>query len=407
MDRLRPMGVPCRIVAWRETKHSPNVLKSMRTRTVFRADHCGSLIRPPALLNARNAYLRGKLSAAELEAVEDEAILGVLSLQREAGLKIFTDGEFRRKFWSSAISDKYFEGMEEAGADLYHYAGLKSIDYKNDPSHVVENPVVTGKLALKQGLADAEIAFLKKYAPGEFKITVPSPIQLKRSSYRPGVSDRAYANWDDYFADFVGLIAQSLRDMVAQGVTYVQLDAPFYSRFIVRERREQMKQAGRDPDKELAEVIAAENACLLAARGQGVTVATHICLGTYILGPQGALGGAGTYEVDLLARLIEELHANVFLIEYSERTAATDLLRTVPRDKVVALGVINVRNPQVESQDAIMRCVEYVAKHVPIDNLSLCPSCGFSGGSAGSFVTQDIQRKKLELLVRTAEKLWN
>src|SRR4029077_21047520 len=118
--------------------------------------------------------------------------------------------------------------------------------------------------------------------------------------------------------DFVRLIAEGLRDIVAQGVTYIQLDAPFYNRFIVSERREQMKRAGRDPEKELDEVIAAENECLRAAGGPGVTVATHICLGTYMLGPQGALGGGGTYDVDLVERLIHELDADVFLIEYSE-----------------------------------------------------------------------------------------
>jgi 5-methyltetrahydropteroyltriglutamate--homocysteine methyltransferase len=376
------------------------------TKPIFRADHCGSLIRPKALLDARQSYVDGRIGACELEDVEDRAILGAIELQRSAGLQIFTDGEFRRKFWSSAISDKFFEGMQEAGPDLERYSGLKTVDYKSDTRHVVENPVVTGRLALKRGLADEEIAFLKRHVPGSFKITVPSPIQLKRTSYRAGISERAYPTWDEYFADFVRLVAQGLQDIVAQGVTYVQLDAPFYTRFIVRERREQLKQGGRDPDKELAGVIAAENECLRAAAAPGVTVATHICLGTYVLGPQGALGGAGTYDVDLLARLIEELEADVFLIEYSERTAATGLLRSVPRGKVIALGVINVRDPQVESEDAILRRVEGVAKYIPIENLSLCPSCGFSGGSAGSFVSEGTQRRKLELLVRAAERIW-
>ena len=130
---------------------------------------------------------------------------------------------------------------------------------------------------------------------------------------------------------------------------------PGYSRFIVPERlKTQVLDQGLDPEKELEIVLAAENALLRAAKCDGVTVAVHICLGTYILGPQGALGGGGsTYVAPTIGRIIDSLEADTFLIEYSGRSGSLESLRDVPKGKTISLGLINIRDPQVE---AIGRC---------------------------------------------------
>src|SRR5262249_41234804 len=153
--------------------------------------------------------------------------------------------------------------------------------------------------------------------------------------------------------------------------------------------------------------IAAENTCLRAAKGDGVTTAVHICLGTFILGVQGPLGGAGDYDQDITARLINELDADVFLIEYSERVGGLESLRGVAKGKTISLGILNVRDPRVETEDEVLRKVETAAKYVPVESLSLCPNCGFSGGAADAFVTEDIEKRKLAVMARVADKVWN
>jgi 5-methyltetrahydropteroyltriglutamate--homocysteine methyltransferase len=137
-----------------------------------------------------------------------------------------------------------------------------------------------------------------------------------------------------------------------------------------------------------------------------VTTAVHICLGTFILGPQGPLGGSGEYDQSLVGHLISALDADVFLIEYSERTGSLDALRGVPKDKVISLGIINTRDPRIETTDDIKRRVEAAAKYVPLENLSICPNCGFSGAAVDTWVTEDIEKRKLAVLVETADQIW-
>jgi 5-methyltetrahydropteroyltriglutamate--homocysteine methyltransferase len=376
-------------------------------RAIYRADHCGSLVRPQKLRTARLDYLRGRMSAEELSALEDECILAGLKLQRDAGLRIFSDGEFRRDFWLSAVSDEFFEGMHNEGIDYTRHPYLKGKDIKDSDYYVPPNPVVTGKLARKKRITGREIEFLKANAPGAFKATIPSPVTLSRSSYRPGVSDRVYPTWQDLFNEYAGLVAEEVRAMIDDGVTYLQLDAPHYTRFVIPNRQKQLTDIGVDIKRELAMAIAAENRCLAAAKREGVTRAVHICLGTFILGPQGPLGGAGEYDDSLVGLLIGALDADVFLIEYSERTGSLEALRRLPKNKVISLGILNTRDPRVETPDEIKYRVDAAAKYVPLENLSICPNCGFSGAAVETWVTEDIEKRKLAVLVETADKIWH
>lgn len=125
------------------------------------------------------------------------------------------------------------------------------------------------------------------------------------------------------------------------------------------------------------------------------------------LGVPGALGGAGDYDEDVTARLINELDADVFLIEYSERVGSLESLRGIGEGKTISLGILNVRDPRVESEDEVLRKVETAAKYVPVERLSLCPNCGFSGGAIDAFVTEDIEKRKLAVLARVADRVWN
>jgi len=377
-------------------------------KRAFRADHCGSLIRPARLRQARIDHLEGRLGAAELTAIEDDAILDVLRLQRDAGLEIYSDGEFRRANWLAAISTKFFDGFEDRGVDYERYPFLRGQDLQAKRHLVPQVPVVVDKLRVKQRITGEERTFLKKCAPGAFKITVPSPVTLAPSQYRAGISERAYPSWQAFFDDYTRLMAEEVKAIVDDGITYVQVDAPNYSKFIVPERRQaQLVDRKLDPKQELETILAAENKLLRAARRDGVVVAVHICLGTFVLGPQGPLGGAGsTYNSSAVAEIISRLEADTFLIEYSERSGDLDSLRDVPKHKIISLGLINIRDPKVETVDDMARKIEQASRFVPIENLSICPNCGFSGASLDAWVSEDIQRRKLEVLVETARRVW-
>ena len=374
--------------------------------TIYRADHCGSLLRPRYLRDALADRAYGKLSAEEMTAKEDRAILEALDMQKQAGLKIFSDGEFRRRFWLSAISEEFIDGMKNQGIDYIRYPFLKGKDVESPELFVPPNPVVVGKLGRKKRITADEIEFLRAHAPGTFKITVPSPVTLSRSQYREGVSDKVYPTWAEFFDDYARLMADEIADIVKDGVTYIQIDAPHYTRFIVPGRRAQLTDLGIDLEAELDRTLDAENRCLRAARGDGVTVALHICLGTYILGPQGPMGGAGDYDGAIIERIVNELEADVLLIEYSERAGEMATLRDTSEDKIVALGLVNTRDPRVETVDELVAKVETAARYHPVEKLSICPNCGFSGAAADSWVTEDIQKRKLETLVAAAEKVW-
>jgi 5-methyltetrahydropteroyltriglutamate--homocysteine methyltransferase len=375
-------------------------------RKVYRADHCGSLLRPDSLKKARADFVHGRISRQQLDDAESKAILAVLDLQKQVGLDVYSDGEFRRGFWLSALSDEFFEGFENEGIDYIRYPFLKGKEVADAELLVPPNPIVKGKLALKKRITGRETEFLKEHAPGPFKITIPSPITLSRASYKKGVSERAYPTWKEFFDDYARLTEQEIRAIAADGVPYIQIDAPHYTRFMIPERRNQLTDLGVDLEEEFNNVVAAENRCLRAARGNGATVALHICLGTFILGPQGPMGGAGSYDESIVGRLISELDADVFLVEYSERTGSLETLRAVPKNKVISLGIVNIRDPRVETADEIKRKLDTAAKYVPMENLSLCPNCGFSGGAIDAFVSEDIEKRKLTVMAEVAHQVW-
>jgi len=377
------------------------------TKPIYRADHCGSLVRPQKLRKARVDCLHGKVGKEQLRAIEDECITSALKLQQEVGLRIYSDGEFRRDFWLSAVSDEFFDGMENHGIDFTRHPYLRGKEINDSEAYVPPNPIVKGKLARKKRVTKNESDFLKTHAPGAFKITIPSPVTLSRSSYQSGISDHIYESWETLFLDYAKLVADEVTDMVADGVTYVQLDAPHYTRFVIPNRQKQITDLGFDLHRELELAITAENICLRAAKLPNVTTAVHICLGTFILGAQGPLGGAGEYDETLVARLISALDADVFLIEYSERTGNLEAFRDLPKNKIISLGILNTRDPRVETYDEIMYRVDGASKFIPIENLSICPNCGFSGAAVETWVTEDIEKRKLETLVLTAEKIWN
>ena len=362
--------------------------------TRFYADHVGSLLRPAALLEARAAYAAGQLGLEALRQAEDHAVLEAIQLQRDVGLGIFTDGEYRRGSWLTDLADAVDGFVPDRVLLEWHGPG--------GGTEASTARVVGGPLHQKQRLTAHEVAFLKAHTPEPIKMTVPCPSNYVIASYKPGVTERFYPTREALLHEVTAIIRREVEALVAEGVAYVQMDAPFYAHYIDPVPREQLRAIGVDPEQLFAQAVAADNACVAGLASQDVFTALHICRGN----SRSRWYAQGGYE-PIAERLFTEVAVDAFLLEYdSERAGGFEPLRFVPRDKTVVLGLITTKEPRLESQDELRRRVDEAAQYVPLEYLALSPQCGFASVAAGNLLSWDEQRRKLELVVNTARQVW-
>ncbi len=360
----------------------------------YRADQVGSLLRPPELLAARAAHAEGRLGLAELRRAEDRAILDALDLQRQVGLDVFTDGEYRRGAWMSDMAEAVEGFVPERVPIRWH-----------GPGGGVEGSlalVAGAKLRQVRRLTAHETAYLKANARGPIKMTLPSPSVFMLTSYKPGVTDTVYPTRADLLRDLVPIVRSELKALLEEGVRYLQLDAPQYTYYVDEQVCAGLRQAGVDPDKGLEEAIAADNACLEGIGGAGVTRAIHICRGNNT----SRWIAEGGYD-PIAEKLFTSLRVDRFLLEYdTKRAGGFAPLRFMPEGKAVVLGLITTKEGRLESQDDLLRRIEEAAAFVPVERLAISPQCGFASAAAGNRLSMDEQRRKLELVVKTARKVW-
>lgn len=364
-----------------------------------RAEHVGSLLRPPALLQARAEYAEGRLAAAELQKLEDSAIGDAIRRQRDIGLDVFSDGEMRRGSWLTDMADAV-EGFVPQRVML-NWKG------PGGGTEASSANAVGAKLRKVRKMTGRELPFLKSlggdgFPIGRFKITLPAPSNFMIASYKPGLTDEFYPTHSDLLRELVGIVRDDVEWLVAQGVAYIQFDAPFYSHYLDPRHREEMKRQGRDPDRELEEGIAADNAAMAPAARDGVTRAMHVCRGNS-RSRWYTEGGYGT----IARRLFGAVDVDRFLLEFDdERSGDFEPLREVPQGKTVVLGLITTKEAKLESRDTLRRRIDDAARYVPIANLAISPQCGFASVAAGNLITRDDQWRKLELVASTARAVW-
>lgn len=371
--------------------------------TLYRADHVGSLLRPPDLLAARS---NRHITREELTKLEDTYILDVLNRQRDAGLKIFTDGELRRAGFMSDFYDSV-EGLDHGGEILRTWKGAPASIGGTSGATAARSGlagVAVEKIVQKKRLTAHEVGFLQVHAPGAVKVTLPTANQFPAICYKKGSSERAYRSHSEFLWDIVPIIKAEIQALVADGVSYIQIDAPRYSYYIDPKWREHVRQEmGMDPDAALDEAIRADNTCLAGVRRPGLTVAMHLCRGNN----RSQWYASGGYD-PIADKLFNQIDVDLFLLEYeSERAGTFEPLRFVPRDKAVVLGLVSSKLPDLERQDDLIRRVEEAGRFVPIENLALSPQCGFASAMEGNLLTEDDQWRKLTLVVDTARKVWN
>ncbi len=373
---------------------------------VFRADQIGSFLRPPNVLAARADHDAGQMNAAQLKDIEDQAILSVLEMQQQVGIDVYSDGEFRRSWFSSAFADS-IEGIiaDPEAAFTPSWQGEYGGQANTTAASIgFGEQMVASKLRQVRRFAAHESEFLQQHAPGPFKITLPGVMTRAATWYRPGVTDTFYPKREDLVYEIAGMLRNEVRALLDEGVSYIQLDSLRYVIQLSDERtRQHLIAAGEDVEALLDETIAVDNFVLQDARGAGATIGLHMCRGNN----RSAWRSQGGYDV-IAERAFSQLNVDRFLLEYdTDRAGGFAPLRFVPKDKMVVLGLISSKDPQLESQDALRRRIDEAAQYVPLDHLALSPQCGFASTAPGNQLTQDEQRRKLELVVDTARKVWS
>jgi 5-methyltetrahydropteroyltriglutamate--homocysteine methyltransferase len=362
--------------------------------TTYRADHVGSFLRPPDLLEARQSAG----NAEKLRPLEDQHISRVLAKQKELDFEIFTDGELRRRNFMSDFTDAV-EGFDFGDAVARNWsAGEKGAA----PVSSVAG-VVTKKLRQVRPLTGHELPYLKAHSPGDIKMTLPSATQFPAISFKRGVTDAIYKTHSELLWAVVEIMKTDLTALSGDGVKYIQIDAPRYSYYMDPKWREWIRtEIGMDPDAALDEAIKADNACFRAARRPGVTLAIHLCRGNN----RSHWYAEGGYDA-IAEKLFGTLDVDRFLLEYDDdRSGTFEPLRFVPKGKTVVLGLVSSKLPRMEDPADLAKRIEEASRYVPMENLALSPQCGFASTAEGNLITEDRQWAKLELVVETARRVW-
>ena len=374
--------------------------------SAYRADHVGSLLRPPELLQARADLADGRITEDQLHASEDAAIVKALEVQQQAGISIFTDGEYRRTGWSGALRE-VAEGLvrdsEPAARRLLGTWQGPHADLANSGTTTLSGVAVAERMRLKRRMTGLDAAFLRQHAPGPWKITMPGPYSVGGQLYKPGVTDQVYGSRDAFIDELVGILQHEADALTQAGAAYLQLDSLHYvERVADHTIRERMMQDGENPDQYLDAIIAADNRVLDHMHAPGVTVGLHMCRGNN----RSAWHAEGSYE-PIADKAFNQLNVDRFLLEYdTERAGGFEPLRFMPRNKMVVLGLISSKEPALESIDALKRRVDEAARYVPIENLAISPQCGFASTMLGNLLTWDEMRRKLELVAEAARTIW-
>jgi 5-methyltetrahydropteroyltriglutamate--homocysteine methyltransferase len=365
-----------------------------------RAEHVGSLLRPPELLQARARRERGEIDPPEFKAIEDAAVRDVVRLQEEAGCPVVTDGEQRRESFQSELTEAV-EGFAGVGLDAWLWGEWHS-EVEEIGDRATERPAglaVVERLHPRRSLAAEEFTFLRACTDRQAKVTLPSPT-LFGNLWDPERSRDAYPRFDDFMSDVVDVLRDEVRELARLGCTYAQLDAPHYPLLIDPVWREFYEARGWTVERWLSYGIELDNAVIDA--GPQLTFGFHLCRGNQ----DSRWLVAGGYD-EIAAPVFGGVHAHRLLLEYDdERSGSFDPLRLVPDDKLVVLGLVTTKTPRAETEDELEGRVRDAARLVDLERLAVGTQCGFSTSVVGNRITVEDERRKLRTLVRTAERVW-
>jgi 5-methyltetrahydropteroyltriglutamate--homocysteine methyltransferase len=364
-----------------------------RTKPPFRADHVGSLLRPPALKQARARRETGEITPVELKAIEDREIENVIKRQESIGLHSVTDGEFRRAFWNYDFLGA-LPGVEA-------YLGERKIKFQGpQPRPMMLR--VTGKLGRFDGHPMLDhFRFVQAQTKATPKMTIPSPTSLHFRYGRDAVPESIYPAMDDFYADFAQTYRKAVRAFADAGCRYLQLDEVNFAYLCDPKLRQQVKDRGEDPETLPSQYAGMINAAI-SDIPPDMTITMHLCRGNF----QSTFVASGGYE-PVAELLFNTIRVNGYFMEYdTERAGGFEPLRFVPKDKTVVLGLVTSKSGQLESKDEIKRRIDQAARFLDIDQLALSPQCGFASTEEGNILAEDEQWAKLRMIVEVADEVW-
>jgi len=363
----------------------------------FRADHVGSLLRPPALLEARARFQKGEITKEQLRAAEDDAIRIAVAFQEGVGLQGITDGEYRRGSW-------HMDFLYQFGGVSKFQDNLK-IKFNNDQGGIEFTPSalrVEGRLSYKGCIFGDDFTFLKSVVKrGTPKLTIPAPSMMHYRGGRNIIDEKLYPDMEQFWDDLGEVYAREVEDLGKLGCTYLQMDDTSLAYLNDPNQREYMSaQGGRGEDQHLT-YIKAFNAAL-KRKPAGMTVCTHLCRGNF----RSSWVASGGYDY-VADALFNQLDVDGYFLEFDDdRSGGFEPLRFVPKGKRVVLGLVTSKRPEMEDKDALKRRLEEASKFVPLDQICLSPQCGFSSTVDGNALTWEQQEAKLRLVVEVSKEVW-
>jgi len=371
---------------------------SARTSPPFRADHVGSLLRPPDLLRARDDHAAGRIDDEALRAIEDEAIRDVVRMQRDAGMRTVTDGEFRRASWHMDFIYR-LDGVSQAPGHL-------TVKFHNADGDIEFTPAalrIDGRLGVSETIFGDDFRFLTEVAEEDQtpKLTIPSPSMVHYRGGRAAIDEAVYPDLDAFWSDLTAAYAEQVRRVGELGCTYLQFDDTSLAYLNDPKQREMVAAQGSDAEH-LHEAYISHINEALAGRPEGMAITTHMCRGNF----RSSWVAEGGYDF-VAEALFNELGVDGFFMEWDdERSGGFEPLRFVPKGKTVVLGLVTTKRGDLETKDELKRRIEEASQHVDVDQLCLSPQCGFSSTVEGNVLSRAQQAAKLRLIVEVAEEVW-
>ena len=381
----------------------------MKDLAKIRNDVVGSLLRPAELKQARQRFDDGQLSREELRQVEDREIRNAVRLQEGLGLAVVTDGEYRRLNFQDSFGESV-SGYDAGRASLKFYEqrveGSNPLQRWEIPvrgeekgTAVSQRRPVVERLGLVRNTPLEEYRFVSRAAEKPAKVTLIGPDRIsQRFDWQN--STAVYPNMDDFVADVVKIQREMIRGLVEAGCRYLQIDAPGYTAYVDPPSLQAMRDRGENPVENFSRSLKADNQVLEGF--DDVTFGIHLCRGNQ----RSMWHREGSYD-DIAERLLNELNHDRFLFEYdTPRAGGFEPLRFLPKGKVVVLGLVSTKVPQLEKLDDLRRRIDAASQYAPLDQLAISPQCGFSSDVVGNLIGEDDQKRKLEIVVETARQVW-
>ncbi|NPD31596.1 5-methyltetrahydropteroyltriglutamate--homocysteine S-methyltransferase [Eggerthellaceae bacterium zg-1084] len=371
----------------------------MTASVPFRFEAVGSYLRPQALREARRAFEAGAIDRDQLTAVEDEAITQLVTRQKEAGLRAFTDGEFRRSTWHLDFMWG-FEGVSHRPTET----GLPFVG----EAALIDDTFLTGRLGYpaKGHPFVQHFAFIRQFEDADHvaKLTIPAPAQfLKQFDLPPAwpQTSRFYASREELTEDVVRLYRRFIAEAYAAGLRNLQLDDCTWGAF-VDPKATTLFGCSEDRLADELEFYLQANNHAIADHPDDLAITSHVCRGNY----HSTYFSTGAYD-RVSSHLFARENVSALYLEFDdERSGGFAPLRHVSDDKRVVLGLITTKSPKLESKEAIKARIAEAAQFVPLERLCLSPQCGFASCEVGNKLTEQEQWAKLALVRQIAEEVW-